>query len=140
MIVARQQRAKKRVRMWPGSLHRSCNSLRRPGLAAEEQDKSKPAKTIDRRHNISHGNKLYLEQVKQEFKQAVSIELVADASVFGSGDYELFAAYSPDTGKAAFLAPIRLRRLRWRTAIPGEQLDPWAVLGIAFSFLRADRS
>lgn len=140
VIVSRQQVAKKRVRMWPGTIHRKCNELKRPRLAEEEQQQGEDGKKcktkrIDTSQNLARGNGLYLQQVRMEFAKATCIELIADASPFGSSDVELFAAYSPDINKAAFLSPVRLRRLKWRVALAGEHLEPKKISDSIFSLL-----
>ena len=51
------------------------------------------------------------------------MEIIGDSTCFGSGDFELFIAYSPDVGKACSLTPLKLRRLKWRQANPGDPLS-----------------
>lgn len=88
--------------------------------------------------NLALGNGLYLQQVRQEFFKAICMELIADASPFGSSDVELFGGFSPDINKAAFLAPIRLRHLKWRVVLAGKHLEPKTISSkIFFSLLLA---
>ena len=90
--------------MWPGDVQRQVNRLKRPRLAAEEQDEEKRI-NIDMKHNIELGNALYLQRVDQIFSQANVFELIGDAGPFGSADFEIFALYSPDTDQCGFLSP-----------------------------------